>query len=425
MNGSGRPPLTGITVVELDDGVAQYAGMLLAGLGADVIKVEPPGGSRARRASPFRAGVDDGEHSLPFRHYNAAKRSVVLDPGADADRAALESLVRAADILLDGLGPGGAAAIGLDDATLEALAPGLVHVVVTPFGLTGPWRDHLASDVVSMSLGGVTGQTGYDGVGDEPGRPITPVGHQARHFGGVLAAIYAVAALREPRSAGVRTLDVALHDSIAVSTEIPVSMWEFGGQEVFRHTGRHAAAVLHNPEWQFRCADGGYLCALTLYLNDRRFAAILDWFDTTGFPHDLHAERFVAEADRVANLREIVDAIARFCALHDSEDLFHEAQRRALPWARVQPVADVAADPQLQAREFFTPVEQSDGSTAAQPGLPWRGMPTVFSHPTSSHPTRRVRAPRLGEDTAEVLATFLGAGPLAPEGAARDAVAGD
>ncbi|MFC5951404.1 CaiB/BaiF CoA transferase family protein [Pseudonocardia lutea] len=401
-------PLAGVRVVELDDGDAQYTGMLLAALGADVVKVEPPGGAPARSAGPFVGGVDDGAHSLPFLHYNVAKRSVVLDLDRPADRAALHELVAAADVLLDGLGPNGAAAHGLDDDTLEVLAPGLVHVLVTPFGRTGPWRDHRASDVVSMSLGGVTGQTGYDAVGDEPGTPITPVGHQPRHFGGVLAAVYAVAALRDRPAHRVRTLDVALHDSIAVSTEIPVSLWEFGGQEVFRHTGRHAAAVLHNPEWQFRCADGGYLCALTLYLNDRRFAAILDWFDGAGFAHDLHAERFVAEADRVANMAEIVDAIARFCAGRDSVELFHEAQRRALPWARIQPVAAVAADPHLHAREFFTPVEGPDGTPVPHPGLPWRGMPTVFTAPPG-----RVRAPHAGEDTATVLGTLRAADPVA------------
>jgi crotonobetainyl-CoA:carnitine CoA-transferase CaiB-like acyl-CoA transferase len=193
-----------------------------------------------------------------------------------------------------------------------------------------------------------------------------------------------------------------------VSTEIPVSVWEFGGQEVFRHTGRHASAVLHNPEWQFRCADGGWLCALTLYLNDRRFAAILDWFDGAGFAHDLHAERFVAEADRVANMPEIVDAIARFCAERDSVELFHEAQRRALPWARIQPVADVAADPHLHDRNFFTAVEGPDGTPLPQPGLPWRGMPTVFTAGTG-----RVRAPRLGEDTTEVVSGLRVADPVA------------
>lgn len=401
-------PLAGVRVVEMDDGDAQYAGMLLATLGADVVKVEPPGGAPTRCAAPFAGGVDDGAHSLPFLHYNTAKRSVVLDLDRPADLAALHELVAAADVLLDGLGPDGAAGVGLDDATLDRLAPGLVHVVVTPFGRTGPWRNHRASDVVSMSLGGVTGQTGYDAVDEQPGTPITPVGHQARHFGGVLAATYTVAALRDRPAGGVRTIDVALHDSIAVSTEIPVSVWEFGRQEVFRHTGRHASAVLHTPEWQFRCADGGWLCALTLYLNDRRFAEILDWFDGAGLAHDLHAERFGTESDRVDNMPEIVDTIERFCAERDSVELFHEAQRRALPWARIQPVAAIATDPHLHDRAFFTAVEGPDGAPLPQPGLPWCGMPTVFTAGSG-----RVRAPRLGEDTPEVLGALRTADPVA------------
>jgi crotonobetainyl-CoA:carnitine CoA-transferase CaiB-like acyl-CoA transferase len=409
------PPLTGIRVVELDDGPAQYAGTLLAALGADVVVIEPPGGSPARRPAPFRGEIDDGEHSIPFWHYAAGKRSVVLDVGTEADRAAFESLVTTADVLVEGRASADDCRLGIDEEELGELAPGLVHVIVTPFGLTGPWRGHRASDVVSMSLGGVTGQTGYDGVDGEPGKPITPVGNQARHFGGVLAAIYAVSALRDRPAGGVRTIDVALHDSIAVSTEIPVSLWEFGGQEVFRHTGRHASAAAETPEWQFRCADGAYLCALTLYLNDRRFAAIIDWFDSTGFPHDLHDDRFATEADRVANMPHIVATISRFCALHDSTHLFHEAQRRALPWARVQPVPDVAADPHLQAREFFTTVRHADGADVPHAGLPWRGLATIFSEPG-----HRARPPRLGEDTADVIDALL-----APNREQPNTVAGD
>jgi len=394
------PPLQGVTVVELDDGIAQYAGMLMADLGATVIKVEPPEGSPARRALPLHAGVDDLEHSIPFWHYNTCKQSVVLDLDRPGDRDALASLVGRADVLLDGLGPHSATRTGLDTTRLRQVAPGLVHVVITPFGLTGPWRDLLTSDVVSMSLGGVTGQTGYDSVDGEPGAPITPVGYQSRHFAGILAATFAVAALRDRDSQSVRTLDVSAHDIVAVSTEIPVSMWEFGGQEVYRHTGRHAAALLHNPEWQFRCADGAYLCALTLYLNNRRFAAILDWFDTSGLPHDLHDKRFATEAGRVAEMAHIVETIARFCSLHPSDALFHEAQRRALPWARVQAIKDVATDPHLHAREFFVPVER-ENSTVNHPSMPWCGMPTALDSNASSH--RRIRAPYLGEDTASVL----------------------
>jgi crotonobetainyl-CoA:carnitine CoA-transferase CaiB-like acyl-CoA transferase len=409
------PPLTGIRVVELDDGPAQYAGTLLAALGADVVMIEPPSGSPARRHGPVRSGIDDGEHSIPFWHYAAGKRSVVLDVGSEADRATFESLVAAADVLLEGRATADACRLGIDEEELARLAPGLVRVIVTPFGLTSPWRNHQASDVVSMSLGGVTGQTGYDSVEGEPGRPITPVGNQARHFGGVLAAIYAVAALRDRPTSGVRSIDVALHESVAVSTEIPVSVWEFGGQEVFRHTGRHASAAVETPEWQFRCADGAYLCALTLYLNDRRFAAILDWFDSTDFPHDLHDDRFATEAGRIADMPHIVATISRFCSLHDSRYLFHEAQRRALPWARVQPITDVAADPQLQAREFFTTVRHADGADVPHAGMPWRGLATIFNEPG-----HRARPPRLGEDTADALDALLTANRDHPNTVAGD-----
>ena len=417
-------PLSGVQVVELDRGFAQYAGKLLASLGARVVKVESPRDNPLRHAAPFYDGIDDGEHSIPFWHYNACKESVVLDLDDQEHMNVLHRLISRSDILLDGLGGHGAANLGLTSDVLAELSPGIIHTVITPFGMKGPWREFQTSDLVSMALGGVAGQTGYDSVDGEPGQPIAPVGGQSLHFAGIIAATASVSALQEDVGIGVRTIDIAIHDAIAVSTEIPVPMWEFGQAEVYRHTGRHAAAAQDTPAWQFRCKDGSYVCALTLYLNDRRFSSLIDLFDTGNFSHDLRDDRFRTQKQRDAIMPLIVDAIAEFCKLQTADYVFLEAQRRSLPWAKVRSVEEIAADEHLHERGFFTPVEQLPGVIVDLPGLPWQGMPTALNNPNG--PTARIRAPRLGEDTLDALNELerdlvpLYGTPLEPQAAGGD-----
>ncbi|GAA4170635.1 CaiB/BaiF CoA transferase family protein [Gryllotalpicola koreensis] len=393
MSAYSELPLAGIRAIEIEHGVAHYAGKLLSDLGAEVIKAEPAGGSPSRAAEPVVAG-----RSVPFDYYNTGKRSVALELDSESGRAELRALISAADLVVDDLSDSELQELGLSDETLGSLRPGIVHLSVTPFGASGPWRERLGSDLVSLAGGGVTASTGYDSVDGEPGEPITPTGGHAAHFGGVLAATYAVAALLAPRTEGVLRLDVSVHDVIAVSTEIAVSLWEFGKQTVVRHTGRHAAADLHTPEWQFRCADGRYISAITLYMNNRRFAAIKEWFAEDGLAHDLEDEKFATDKGRVENMHEIVAVMRSFFGGHDSDWLFSEAQRRQLPWAKVQLPQDLVDDPQLRARDFFTSVALPDGRLQEIPGHAWVGLPTIFDVPE-----QRMRAPELGED-AEILA---------------------
>lgn len=393
-------PLAGVTVIELDDGYASYAGKILTDVGARVIKVEPPGGTAQRQATPLYQAADGKLWSIPFAYYNAGKESVTLDLSDPAGVADLERLIGQADVLLDGLGAGAAESLGLTEQRLAELRPGLVYASVSPFGQTGPWRDHGTSDVVALTLGGVTGQCGYDSANGRPGQAISPVGGQSRHIVGTLAGIAVVAALADRPAEGVLSLDLSMHDAVTVSTESYVSMWEFGRVEGYRHTAQHASAEFTPPVWQFRCSDGAYVCALTLYLNDRRFAALLNMFDTHGFEHHLHGERFASMGQRQPLMQHIVDAIAGFCRRHPAQFIFDEAQARQLPWSKVRSPDEVAADAHLHARGFYQPIELFPSERVPWPGLPWQGLPSALLDPGSA---RRTRTPRPGEDTGRVL----------------------
>ena len=129
-------------------------GQILADLGADVVQVEPPGGTRARRFGPF-AGNDSSEleSSLYWWAYARNKRSVVLDIDSEADRAHLIRLIRGADFFIESQSPGRLKEFGLDHASLSDLNPGLIHVSITPFGSTGPKASWLATDLVAVAAG--------------------------------------------------------------------------------------------------------------------------------------------------------------------------------------------------------------------------------------------------------------------------------
>lgn len=125
-------PLAGLRVVEIDRGLAQYCGKLLADMGAEVIKIEPPEGAPARRVLPFVGDVADPDRSLFFWHYNMNKRSVVLDLASEPARDAVRKLARSADVILEDLGPQAMADLGLGYAELRSLNERLVYAQVTP-----------------------------------------------------------------------------------------------------------------------------------------------------------------------------------------------------------------------------------------------------------------------------------------------------
>jgi crotonobetainyl-CoA:carnitine CoA-transferase CaiB-like acyl-CoA transferase len=160
--GSRPGALSGIRVIELADELAEYCGLTLAGLGADVVKVEPPGGSPTRRIGPFYQDRVDPEGSLFFWQYNRGKRSIELDLQRDSDARRFRSLLASADILLESTPKGALDALGLGATALREQSPGLIHARVTPFGDDGPWSDFKACDLVHLALGGVMMNCGYD-----------------------------------------------------------------------------------------------------------------------------------------------------------------------------------------------------------------------------------------------------------------------
>ena len=197
MGNAGPGMLQGLRVIEIADERAEYCGLLLAGLGAEVIKIEPPEGNATRRIGPFLGDEPGLERSLFFWNYNRNKKSVVLDLLTPAGREQMLGLLGGTDILLDASCGALNEVLGLDHAALNVRFPQLITARMTPFGDDGPWKDFKGSDLIHLALGGPMMNCGYDPDPnleyDTP--PIAPQIWHAYHIAGEQMATGIIAAL--------------------------------------------------------------------------------------------------------------------------------------------------------------------------------------------------------------------------------------
>ena len=223
---AGPGMLAGLRVIEIADERAEYTGLLLAGLGCDVVKIEPPEGNATRRIGPFLHDEPNPERSLFFWNYNRGKKSVVLDIQSRPDT--LSRLLEGADILLDSSCGALNTVLGLDREALNARFPHLITARMTPFGDDGPWADFKGSDLIHLALGGVMMNCGYDpnpnGVYDTP--PIAPQVWHAYHIAGEQLATGIIAALiARHRTGHGQDVSVAVHEAVSKNPELDIMHW--------------------------------------------------------------------------------------------------------------------------------------------------------------------------------------------------------
>jgi crotonobetainyl-CoA:carnitine CoA-transferase CaiB-like acyl-CoA transferase len=384
------PAFAGLRVVELaDDPAGEFAGKLLADLGADVVKVEPEDGAPSRQVGPFVDGrTGDVDASLNFWTYNTSKRSVVLD---DRDR---DALIARADVLLTSWTPGRLVARGLDFDALLTAQPGLIILSVTPFGLTGPWAEYHSSDLVALAAGGLLNLCGYD---DHSIPPIRPGGNQ----GYMVAASFAhcgvlLALIERQRTGRGQLVDVSMHEAIAVSGELANPYWFYPKALVQRQTSRHAQPVPTQPAI-FQCSDGVWIYFALMLSDQKAWAATVRWMSDVGMAADLTGEKYADLEYRQREFAHIQDLIEVFFLLQDSATAYREGQRRGLPLGPLLAPEDLLEDEHLSAREFFVPVYLP---TDERRSVPFPGSPYRFT----AFACGPVRPPRLGEHTDEVLA---------------------
>jgi len=390
--------LAGVRVLELTDEIGQLCGKLLADMGAEVIKVEPPAGSSVRQVGPYRGDRPSPEESLTFWHYNTSKRSVTLDPAEAAARQGIRDLIAISDVVIESQPPETHRALGLAYTDLSAAHPDLIVCSVTPFGRGGPWASYQATDIVQLALGGIMASTGYDTIPGAP--PIAPTGGQSWNVASHFAALgICVALLHRERGGSGQHIDIAVHDCLAVTTEMAFHFYEYNDVVVRRQTGRHALPDPTPPQ-NFRTRDGHFINAMLVYLDTRKWLDLVAWLSATGDAEDLDEDFYLIPEILAERLHHVADVVGRFIAKHDLDFLYHGAQERKLAWSPIRAVEDLQNDRHLaDDRAFFTTVDHPE--LGAQ--YPYVGAPAKFSR--SNWEIRR-RAPLLGEDNQVVLGTI-------------------
>lgn len=383
-----RTYLAGVRVVELADEQGEFCGRLLAALGADVIKVEPPGGAPTRRIGPFAGDADDPEASLYFWHYNLGKRSVVIDLETAAGRDDFRALVDTADVLLETCPPGFLDGLDLGYDALAASHPALVHASITPFGPTGPWASYLGSDLVHLALGGEMTNCGYNrtvtGEYDTP--PIAGQMWQAYQMACDNMSIAILGALLSRDRTGFgQKVDVSVHQVASTNTELDVLHWIYARQPMSR--SRTALSPTK---------DGRYL--YTLYASPMdAFAKVVKLLDSYELAGDLTSEAYrdpayIIQPDVGTHVQAMID---RFIGMYKYPGPWREAQEAGILWAPMRKPEENLDDPHWAARQTYAAVEHPElgRSLRYQVGR-WYSEQADW--------TAGPRAPTLGQHSAEV-----------------------
>jgi crotonobetainyl-CoA:carnitine CoA-transferase CaiB-like acyl-CoA transferase len=414
--GSLGSSLNDLAVLEIGNELGDYAAMLLAGFGADVIKLEPHEGSPSRRLGPF--ADSNRERSVFFWRYNLNKKSAVLDLDRPEARLLLERMAaKASIVLLSG-------EIEIVERRLELWHeftqqnPSLIVCTITPYGLSGPYRALKSTDLTQMAMGGVMAVCGYDPDAnlsyDTP--PIAPAMWHAYHIAGEYAAIAILAAanFRDLSGEG-QVIDVSVHEAVNTCTEIAIPTYVYNGQVVMRQTARHAFPQIT----QFRLSkslDDIYMLA-SLSPFEREARAFADLADQVGIEHVLNTPEYkqLEKDDSRAALTYRNDLIEQLVAQLPAQEAFERAQAVGLAWSPIRRPEDNLSDPHFTARHTFAAINHPElGRDLLYPG-------TVAGGGDQPHMVYTRRAPALGEHTAQIL-EWSGCDPEEIEGLRKSGV---
>ncbi|MCH7608290.1 MAG: CoA transferase [Chloroflexi bacterium] len=386
-------PLDGVRVLDLTRILAgPYCTMVLADLGADVIKVEQPvSGDPARGNGPFLTaeGGDGEQYSTYFMSINRGKRSIAIDMGKPEGQELLLRLAERSDVLIENFRPGTMERLGLGEATLRARNPRLVVCSISGFGQSGPYAHRPALDIIVQGMGGMLSITGEPG-----GGPVRP----GASIGDITAALFAAIAiqaalLERERSGEGQYIDVSMLDCQVAIMENAFMRYFSLGEVPGRIGTRHPSST---PFQAFETADGHVVVAIMGGSTEQwpLFCAAIDHVEL------IDDDRYATGWDRTERREELIPIIEEAMRLKTTAEWVEVLSEMGVPVGPVQDIAQVAADPQLAHRGMFVEVDHP-----ALGPVTFTGNPLKLSR-TPGAPGRI--PPRLGEHTAEVLAGVLG-----------------
>lgn len=381
---SAEQLLSGLKVVECGNLVsAAYVGKLLADLGAEVIKVEEPGGDLARTRGPFPGDTPHPEKSGLFLYLNTNKLGVTLNLREPKGHALLQSLCAQADILVHNYRPAEMASLGLAFERLQQANRGLIMTTISYFGLTGPYRDYHAYELTGSNAGGWAFIS--PGASDYPELPpLKAFGHQADFQGGVHAAVATLGAYYHKGLSGEgQHVDVSSQECIAAILEMNFMHYTYGKKETSR-LGRRSIF----PWCMLDCQDGKIF---VINVEEDQWQRLVELM---GNPEWALLDIFKDRVTRGQNYDALFPFLQEWAAHWKVADLYKAAQERRICFAPVNAMADLFASTHLRAREFFTQVSHQVAGTLTYPGAPFK----VSEAGWAIHRP----APLLGQHNAEV-----------------------
>jgi crotonobetainyl-CoA:carnitine CoA-transferase CaiB-like acyl-CoA transferase len=383
--------LDDLKVVEFAEMVSgPMCGKLFADMGAEVIKIEPPGaGDEARRHPPFPGDVPHPEKSGLFLYLNTSKKSVTLDPAVPSGADVLKRLLHDADVLIENHPPGYLDSIGLGYEVLHALNPRLIVTSVTPFGQQGPYAGWKGTDLIEWAMS-LTGYNTPTLVNDpERENPLRAPGRQAEMMGATTAAAASMMALFQRAATGQgQWVDAACWQSVVNTAKVEMAVYSYAGMPYSRLRANTKAGL--EPS---RCRDG---YVYVLWVVDSHFEALKELL---GHPEALEAELFSNTAARAEYDDVVRPLIQRELLKHDQEWLVCEGQKLGLPIGPVLTVGQATEHPHLKTRGAFVEIDHPVAGRFRYPASLVRLTAT---------PATPRRAPMLGEHNEEILCGRLG-----------------
>jgi len=374
--------LDGIGVIDLSDGISgSYCAKMLAGFGAEVIKVETPGvGDSTRRMGPFPDDTPHPEKSGAFLYHNTGKKSVTLNIETALGRDLVLKLVADADVLVENYQPRVLPELGLDYPTLSAINPRLVMASITGFGQTGPYRDFKMESIAGYALGG------HQYINGEPHRePLQGAGPQPEYLGGIhgfygtLAGLYS----REDTGTG-HHVDVSIMACLAGFHQFNLIRYTYGG-EIKRRTGNRYEGF---PTLTiYPCMDGHIALSASSPMQQELLFALVEMPDLAdelpgiGTPLD------------EATLKAFDKRLMPWFQERTKEEIFHTCSQWRIPCAPVTHPGELLDDPHFRERDFWTEIDHPVAGPLPYPGAPFRLTET---------PWRPSRAPLLGEHNEDI-----------------------
>jgi crotonobetainyl-CoA:carnitine CoA-transferase CaiB-like acyl-CoA transferase len=395
--------LDALRVLDVTDHKGFFCGKILADLGADVIKIEKPGGDPARHLGPFYGNAPDPEKNLHWFAYNLNKRSITLDIETAGGKTLFKRLVQRSHFVIESYPAGYLDDIGLGYTALSAINPRIVVTSITPFGHTGSYKDYKGSDIVCMAMGGLAYITGN--AQDSPLRVSFPQSY-------LLASAEAAAATmiahyyRETTGQG-QHVDVSIQASVAGKLANAIPTWELS-HSVLKREGSYmfgrGAKLRIRLLWP--CKDG-YVTFVLLggKLGAKSNEVVARWIIEEGMAPDLLKKIDWPSLDMAKQTQEeqerLEDVVARFFAKYTKEEIYRRANREGVLLCPQSSCRDILENTQLRSRDFWVKVDHPElGASINYPG--------PFLKASRTPPAIRRRAPLLGEHNDEVYQGELG-----------------